>query len=49
MTLGQPVTLTGQLDSTVKASLGPVESHGVIVSALAAVVWPQSPVQNLTP
>ena len=48
MTLGQPVTLRGQLDSG-KARRGPGKSFGAFFGALALMGWPQTGVQNLTP
>ena len=47
MTLGQPVTLRGQLDSG-KARRGPGKSFGAFFSALAVMGWPQTAVPNLT-
>ena len=48
MTLGQPVTLSGHLDSR-KARRGPGKSFGAFFGALALMGWPQTAVQNLTP
>ena len=48
MTLGQLVTLRGQLDSG-KARRGPGKSFGAFFGTPALMVWPQSAVQNLTP
>ena len=48
MTLGQPVTLRGQLDSG-KARRGPGKSFGAFFGALALMGWPETVVQNLTP
>ena len=48
MTLGQPMTLRGQLDSG-KARRGPGKSFGAFFGAPALMGWPQTAVQNLTP
>ena len=48
MTLGQPVTLRGQLDSR-KARQGPGKSFGAFFGAPGLMGWPQTAVQNLTP
>ena len=47
MTLSQPVTLRGQLDSG-KARQGPGKSFGAFFGALVLMGWPQTAVQNLT-
>ena len=43
MTLGQPVTLRGQLESG-KARWGPGKSFGAFFGAPALVGWPQTAV-----
>ena len=48
MTLGQPVTLRGQLDSG-KARRGLGKSFGAFFDDLALMGWPETAVQNLIP
>ena len=48
MTLGQPVTLRGELESG-KARCGPGKSFGAFFGAPALMEWPQTAVQNVTP
>ena len=44
MTLGQPVTLRGQIDSG-KARWGPGKSFGAFFGATALMGWPKTAVQ----
>ena len=48
VTLSQPVTLRGQLESG-KEGRGPGKSFGAFFGAPALMGWPQTAVQNLTP